>query len=485
LNVVLRSKDGGRHWAFCKGLMTNASGPLDLLVFQAGDQGSKWNNCIAAHPGNPGMAALGWQGGSFLTLNGGGEWRPVDGGPHTHPDVHALMFLKEVPDSIGFLYLGSDGGLVRVNLDEWLGLTGVPAFRSDYNRNLPALQCYSFLVRQFYGCMAASTKRFGLVASGLQDNGNIYCTLAPLEPWRHADGGDGGWNAFLTDDTYARNIMGEPVVTTTAAGVTQPVAITMPPPGDPAGLKGPVAETVLDPSFRNATGLLLAVAASGTEVYGLFSNEAAVPSYSFERLGNLPSGEYASAVTSHRGNRVFVGTLAGKIYSLDTAAGTIAEQTVKLPNPSPSTRMQGGTVTRITGFSDNEMFAVLVKATEKSIKPLDPLMPLLVSPILVQTYVLSFDGTGWVNTPGSGLPNAPIFGMVAVAAPQTHVQHGLLTSQDTAVYISRDNGQTWQQASMGLPRRPHCADLRFAFSGPERGTIFLSTYGRSLWTASL
>ena len=33
LNVVLRSKDGGRHWAFCKAGMVNATSPLDLLAF--------------------------------------------------------------------------------------------------------------------------------------------------------------------------------------------------------------------------------------------------------------------------------------------------------------------------------------------------------------------------------------------------------------------------------------------------------------------
>ena len=202
------------------------------------------------------MAAVGWQSGSYLTLDGGSEWRPIDGGNHLHPDVHAFLFQKDVPDLIGKLYIGSDGGLARVNLDDWLGLTGQP-FRSDYNRSLPVLQCYSNLVRQFYGSMDASRRRFGLIATGLQDNGNVYCTLAPLEPWRRADGGDGGWNAFLADDTYARNVKGEPVVTTTTpdpsgASTTAIVPITKPVPGDPGGLKGPVAEPVMAPRFRNA-----------------------------------------------------------------------------------------------------------------------------------------------------------------------------------------------------------------------------------------
>ena len=36
---------------------------------------------------------------------------------------------------------------------QW-SLTSVPAFRSDYNRNLPSLQCYSYFFRQFTGTVA-------------------------------------------------------------------------------------------------------------------------------------------------------------------------------------------------------------------------------------------------------------------------------------------------------------------------------------------
>jgi hypothetical protein len=146
--------------------------------------------------------------------------------------------------------------------------------------------------------------------------------------------------------------------------------------------------------------------------------------------------------------------------------------------------MAGGAVTRITGFSDETMFAVLINATEESLAPPGPFSPALLTPVLVQTYVLRFDGGGWSNTAGAGLPNEPIYGMVAVAAPQTRVEHGLLVSLDAAVYISRDDGQNWQRAALGLPRRPHCADLRVA-SANRKTTIYLSTYGRSLWTATL
>lgn len=486
LDVVMRSTDGGRSWTFCKALMANAASPFDLLVLRTGEQGANWNNVIAAHPLNPGMAALGWQNGTFLTLDAGGEWRPVDGGAHTHPDVHALLFLKERPDSIGFLYMGSDGGLARVDLDEWLGLTGNPAFRSDYNRMLPTLQCYSYLVRQFYGSLGASSGRFGLVATGLQDNGNVFCDLGPPDSWRPADGGDGGWNAFLADDTYAHNVKGEAVTTTTLfGGATIGGVVPISTPADPAGLRGPVAETVMEPRFPDPDGrLMLALASNGPDIFGLFTDGDGPPTYDFMRIGSLPAGESVTALGSHRGDRVFAGTSAGKMYSLDSATGILTAQTVQLPKPSPNTRMQGGGITRIAGFSDDRMFAVLVNAVETRLPAPGPALPLL-SP-LIATYVLAFDGSGWAASPSIGLPNQPIFGMVAIAAPQTRVEHGLLVSLDDAVWISRDDAGIWSSASKGLPARPHGADLRFAASGAGRGgTIFLSSYGRSLWSARI
>jgi len=60
----------------------------------------------------------------------------------------------------------------------------------------------------------------------------------------------------------------------------------------------------------------------------------------------------------------------------------------------------------------------------------------------------------------------------------------MLVSQDGGVWISRDDGATFARASKGLPRRAHGADLRFA-PGREGGTIFLATYGRSVWQARI
>ena len=61
----------------------------------------------------------------------------------------------------------------------------------------------------------------------------------------------------------------------------------------------------------------------------------------------------------------------------------------------------------------------------------------------------------------------------------------LVVSTDDKVYISRDDGQNWQPAALGLPRRPHCGDLRFVRDEEGGANLYLGTYGRSVWVAEL
>lgn len=479
LSSVQRSTDGGQSWTYCDSMMVDAAGPLDLLQTRVGEQGGDWNNRIAAHSGNVGMAALGWQYGTYLTLDSGSTWRHVADPSHSHSDVHALLFTKDVPDSIGSLLVGSDGGLLRVDLDRFLG--GQPdAFSSDVNQGLPTLQCYSSLIRQFYGSAGASAALPVAVATGLQDNGNVMCTLQPLTPWRKVDWGDGGWNAVLADGTLVRNVMGEPVAD--AAGA---IPVTRPAP-DPGGVVGPVGEPVLVPTSRNADGSsMLAVCATGTSVYGLFGDGATPPTHTFELLGTLPAGQTVTAVGSVLGFQVLVGTQAGRLYVIDTAAGTVTEQPVQLPKTGPGRVMAGGAVVRVVGFADGTQLVVLVGAVQTRTGPVSPVPPPPL-PLLPTTYVLSYGGASWSPTLGLGLPNEPIYGCTTVEAPNTRLPRGVLVALDSTAYVSRDDGQTWQRAGAGLPVRPHCADLRYAANPTDiGGTIYLTTYGRSLWRADL
>lgn len=497
LNALLRSKDGGRVWTFCAASIADGTGPLDLIAPTVGDQGKDWNNCISAHPQNPGAAALGWQFGPYLTFDGGATWRQVQGGGHLHADFHALHFAIELPDTIGSLFVGSDGGVAKINLDDLPGVNG-PPIQSNFNRMLPTLQCYSTLIRQFAGTIDISAEFSGILAAGLQDNGNVSARFRPApDPWRHVDGGDGGWNAFVVGG-YLHNVKGEAIQSTTvtvtgsssssSSTFTEDVhvaviPVTVPAPADPAGLKAVIGEAVMRPAHRNPAGdLLVAIAALGNAntVFGLYSNNGVVPPFQWQSIGAIPAAETISGLASFNGDQIFIGTAQGKIYLLDTATGVVKAQTVKLPKPSPSTQMAGGVVLRIVGFDAGSMFALLLGASEAR----DDGSPMIGTPA-VQGYVLRLDGDTWSPTPGAGLPNEYIYGFVAVAAPNTRIPHGLLAATDDAVYITRDDGKTWQRASSGLPRRPHCGDLRFVIDTLGEANIALGTFGRSMWLARL
>jgi len=61
----------------------------------------------------------------------------------------------------------------------------------------------------------------------------------------------------------------------------------------------------------------------------------------------------------------------------------------------------------------------------------------------------------------------------------------LFVATDDAVYASVDNGSTWANVSHGLPRRPHCADLRFVTQADGHHYLYLCTNGWSTWFAQL
>ena len=492
LDTVMRSEDGGYSWRHCPSRVEGEPSPLAIVPAYAGDLGKDWANTIAVSPTNPGMVALGWQSGPFLTLDAGKTWKKPPSSPHVHPDLHRLVFTPDVPSDVHDLYVCSDGGVMRINLDDFLGGTGNP-FQSNYNRQLPTLQCYSTLVRMFWGTLGASTRNPGIIATGLQDNGNVHCRVgATTTPWVDIDGGDGGWNAFMADAGMLHNTMGGPVAVSMldpTGAITYTTIPLITKPSGPSGLNGPRADVVTRPSYKNAAGQrLTAVGASGNSVYALFTDEIGTPRYHWELIATVPAGLTIGAVGSFSGGSIFAGTEStGRMFVVDSAQGSVLELPVVLPKPSPTTQMKGGSFNRIVAFSETEIFATLNRATEESLAPSAPspigaITPL--KPLAVSSYVLKLDALTFVPTLGAGLPAAELlYALEPVIAPGTRVPRALFTATDDRVYISRDDGATWQQASLGLPRRPHCSDLRFAADSQGGFNLYLGTYGRSVWVS--
>ena len=469
LKMILRSQDGGRRWGITGYRLDGVAASKDLRGV-AGDQGDGWNNCIAVMPSNPAYVAFGWVPGVFVSRDGGQRWRLMTGEPHLHADIQILRFKPTTPDFKHHLYVGSDGGLALVDLDEF-GASGKVVARSDFNRLLPTIQCYSTfpVPRQFYGTLAASRTDRGWVGTGTQDNGNIYSDLGAGAPWRRVDGGDGGWNAFLEDGTLVRNILDSPVTSAVRTGAllagAGPIPITAPPPGDPAGLKGPVGDIVRRPRFRNESGsVIYAVAGRGAEVYGLFRDDSPQRTLHWELLGTLPPPLVAAGVGSHTGATVFVGTANGRIFALDSRRGSLQELAVALPKPAPSRPQQGGSPGRIVTLSETSAFAILNATDQKN------------------SYVLRLDGLRWAPPLCAGLPTGQFFyGLEGVLQEDRQV---VFAATDDRVFMSEDAGDHWVPASANLPRRPHCADLRVAIDR-EEAWLYLSTFGRSVWRARL
>jgi hypothetical protein len=96
---------------------------------------------------------------------------------------------------------------------------------------------------------------------------------------------------------------------------------------------------------------------------------------------------------------------------------------------------------------------------------------------LMGGQILRFDGTAWTA--------ASWWGWVTFAADPEAGR--IFAATDGDVFVSHDQGLTWVDASLGLPARPHCVDLRVAASADGTGgrDLYLATYGRSVWRAAI
>jgi hypothetical protein len=93
------------------------------------------------------------------------------------------------------------------------------------------------------------------------------------------------------------------------------------------------------------------------------------------------------------------------------------------------------------------------------------------------TVMRSDDGGAHWATAASGLPNEVFY---AMECDVHSLPAAIYVATDDQVYASIDEGLSWKSMSTGLPRRPHCADLRIGTSD-----LYLSTFGASVWRMNL
>jgi hypothetical protein len=456
LLAVLSSSDGGKTWA--TRATPNSAPQLGGAQGQAGLQGF-YNNSIAGSPTNPNLVVVGWlSGGPLFSDDGGVSWRH----PHTqetnrslHNDLHSVQLVRNA-SGVEILYVSGDGG-IAITRD--LGQT----YDSQFNRPLRNLQ--------FYGnAITASSRYPGLLAGGTQDNGNVYRrpdTLGAGVPrqadsaWRRQVGGDGGICRFidplgvlLNNDNLNPNLR-MAVWDEVKQRFPEDAPGTVVPASDNAGGVIPTSlETIVSPSFvRNGQVMYAALASTPTTagatagaIYGFFADRPAANAKpgavnaSLIRLGAL--GETVTAIASTGGQKMLLGTPSGRIVSFDSATGQATDYELPLDRAGQVNRLQ----------------SIGARAYA-----------------LVGDQILRFDGTAWVSTTGGGW-NAFI----------ADAESGrIFASTDADVFVSSDRGGNWLDASKGLPARPRCNDLRIADDGEGGRDLYLGTYGRSVWRATI
>ncbi len=463
-----RSRDGGASWVqLVQGLpaperFTRASLALApsrpdtvwllaaddrdhvLGVFVSRDWGSTWrdvtsrhfhgegqmfyNNAIAVHPRDPDHVLCG---GVDLhrTTDGGRTWRKVTrwddergGSRYAHSDHHALVMPSGAP---GRVYDGNDGGL---DLSEDGGTTWT-------NRSA------GLAVTMFYDVdVAESDPR--LYGGGAQDNGTLVTQSGNSDDFFELTGGDGGW--LLIDPRDPGHVYSSSqylTVNRRRRGRWRDVSPELSDDDEAPWM----AYLVMHPRRSD-------VVYAGARRVWRTSDDG----LTWEPLSASLDGSSITAIEVARADprRLYVGTENGGIFrSRDGGrhwSGNLA-----------GARLPGHTVTRlVTDPRDSGRIYAAVGGTQHS-----------------HVFRSVDGGAHWDDLDGGRLPDVALH---ALALP-ADAPGSLYACGDAGVFVSPDDGGTWLDLSANLPR-VMCVDL--VYHAATR-SLFVATYGRSLWRLAL
>jgi hypothetical protein len=217
--------------------------------------------------------------------------------------------------------------------------------------------------------------------------------------------------------------------------------------------------TLDSPVFQNAQGeLLVAVAGQGTSVLGLFSNSQ---SFTWRTLAEVPNDiatagppgdtgvHPVTALGSFDGNLIVAGLSNGKLLRLDQPNFNPVEIPFA-PNTDSIVAVQVATPDLVFAATDNAVIKVKGNTVTRS-------------------------STGMMG---------PV-SLLSLAVDRDAIPVQPYVASDLNLWTSGDEGETWFEFTQGLPRAPHCKEIRVVKDVSGVRFLYLATFGWSIFRTPL
>ncbi len=435
--TLRRSTDGGATWT----VVTNTN---------YGSYQGWFSHYVGVNPLRPDTVFLGgvelWRsftGGTSpeqqTSYSGLPAFPPV-GGPdspnplYMHPDHHAMVFHPHDPD---IAYFANDGGIYRTD-------DGASSFES-VNGGLQTAQFYN-------GTSVAAQDSLQMMG-GLQDNGTVMFSGTPR--WRRPLSGDGAWTATdpRTPDRVYMSAQYMNLFRSDDGGQGSLVSIS--PPSNDFAFIAPYALAPTNPDRIYAAGTQVFHSSNRGDTWTVTNGGAQID----------PAGNLALALTVAPSNaEVVYVTTAPNL----TAAGNFPGP----PNVFVTTNGGAGWTQRTAGLPDRFY-------TDIAVHPAHPNVAFVTASGFGSGHVFRTDdfGAGWTDI-SAGLPDIPVSSLVIDPLAPEHLYVGT----DVGVFVTRDNGSTWEAFTQGLPEAVMVMDLVIS---PSDRTLRAATHGNGMYMRRL
>ena len=514
--VVAANFDGGMY---CVISTTDGENWLELSVPPGASTLPKGEKCCISALQNDGnvSVAIGWYTEYFVgtgTLESISGWQKIDTMHlNLNMGVHSIQLLQNIQlgvtnwDKETGIAIGSSGGFAVV---PFIDQPGPDDVEFGFNRLLPNLQMQKLALND-------AKFGFGLVAGSFQDGGNSYTNLFPSPiSWARFREGNGRTVEFLSSgrlldhdnavdlspnnagfqerelsrlSQFRKWIQSEGLIPLEGSPGT---GLVLPEGRQVTGTNGSVKqlwpmERVRSPSWTDGKGRLLVAVAGGSEaqLFGLMlaKSGTALTWVLLGKIYNTTPGPIILpldilSVSSVDGHTILVGTSGGDILAMATASLPIdptqtiwpAQSIWHIGRPPVDLHDPHGPFTSITKIS----------FTSDGI-------PLIITS---GSRILTLQESAWVDIPSPAklfpLPDGSIEEYTGLDTLWTPLNSDVLGSgvavvcTQTRVFLT-SNGSTWTDNSAGLPKAPSITDIKLFLEPGGLLSIYVSTYGWSLW----